>query len=331
MVSGYSAKAIAPFVISARRFMPAAQVDIFLYSNSNEPDLRRLAEAHSVTLVPFVAAPPESTTPSYSLIRKPVAWRFMLANALVNVRAACTLGWLVIDARDVVFQRHVFQTVPRTWTRNCTTLCLESRGLFDPKNPGTLIPDAGLLASTMPALGKLNIGTLQCLLGHRQLARVQTKRTMINSGVLLGGGDAFHAFMEHYAQELWRMRQRDCRDHGTAGSWWWIPDQLLLNALVYSGSMGNFSLAPRTESIGASNYSTVLLQANEDGLVYNVGSHSLLGKSPAIQRYVHNVHNPKGSARVAVLHQYDRAPALASVVKHIYGPIATYWTEEPGT
>ena len=230
----------------------------------------------------------------------------------------------------MVFQRHVFQTVPRTWTRNCTTLCLESRGLFDPKNPGTLIPDAGLLASTMPALGKLNIGTLQCLLGHRQLARVQTKRTMINSwsaprrrrcvpslhGALRTGAVA------HAPARLPRPRHR--------GLVVVIPDQLLLNALVYSGSMGNFSLAPRTESIGASNYSTVLLQANEDGLVYNVGSHSLLGKSPAIQRYVHNVHNPKGSARVAVLHQYDRARPRERCKAHLWAD-RHLLTEEPGT
>ena len=155
MASGYSASQLTPFIASARRVRRSHEVDLLLFSNSESLELQRLAEQHAVSLVKFLQRPPSSNMPSFSLMLNPVAWRFVLASALIKVRAPCTLGWLVTDARDVIFQRHVFRTVPQTWLSNRTTLSLESRALYDPQKPGMTLPNSGLLNSTLLTLRNL--------------------------------------------------------------------------------------------------------------------------------------------------------------------------------
>ena len=58
-------------------------------------------------------------------------------------------------------------------------------------------------------------------------------------------------------------------------------------------------------------------------LIYlsHVGAHSLLGQQPPVASYDFDVQNPKGESVVAVLHQFDRAKALADVIRQVYKPM----------
>ena len=88
MASGYSASQLTPFIASARRVMRSHEVDLLLFSNSESLELQRLAEQHAVSLVKFLQRPPRSNMPSFSLMLNPVAWRFVLASALIKVRTS---------------------------------------------------------------------------------------------------------------------------------------------------------------------------------------------------------------------------------------------------
>ena len=174
---------------------------------------------------------------------------------------------------------------------------------------------------------------------------------IVNSGVLMGTGQVFVALLAEYTNELhahgvadcrWPRRKgaigkgrtRGLRRFAQRGAEWWIPDQLVLNYMAIAGDgrhavpIHTYELAPQlsvnatTEPAGA----TVVLQRNEDGLIYHVGDNGPLGFLPPVGRapteFRANVRNSWGSEVAAVLHQFDRAPALANAIaKHFEEPV----------
>ena len=355
MASGYDVPKLAPFIISARRVMPVTEVSIFIFSNNPPASLRRMAAWFAVQLVRFhepSAILSNVSASDYSLVRLPVVWRFVLFEALLTIRSACTLSWLLVDSRDVIFQEHVFRSAPASWLQDRVVLGLENRALTVRGDDGEPVdvPDSGFLNSSLTGIGGLHLKSLRCLFGERQIQRMRVNRVMINSGALLGSGAAFTSFLSGYVDTLWGVRDRDCRfqERGyrdrarlikkrtgrivPPSYWWWIPDQLFLNYMVYGGDSGVEAI--ETDAINAkvasssnlTNSATVLLQRNENGgVLYTVGSNTNVGKKLLGTKFIFNVRTPAGNAVASVLHMFDRAPVLNEVVAEYFKKQVAYW------
>ena len=106
-----------------------------------------------------------------------------------------------------------------------------------------------------PALRRLHIGSVRCMYTSAELTSVDASAGLVNSGVILGAGPAFTAFLRAYADELhargtksctWPRRKgaigkgasRGVRRFAQAAASWWIPDQLVLNVLARRRAWG---------------------------------------------------------------------------------------------
>lgn len=346
MASGYSASMLTPFVTSARRVMPQSEVDLTLLTNEDAPELSRLSREHGVRLVPFTPAASLYNNTTMPLLLLPVVYRFVLSYRWVEEGSASrgVRAWLVVDCRDVIFQRHVFADAPLEWgfmkggignrTSSATgslhapersSLQYAAGGSPHGSSRGSIVLSLeaydSILNSSNPALRRLHMGSVRCMYTSGELAGVDVSAKLVNSGVVLGAGPAFTAFLRAYAAELHARGTKSClwpqrkgaigkgpmrgRSFAKAAPSWWIPDQLVLNVLAMRRAWG----------------ASLHYASNEASILFNVGDGGgLLPKAPeAIPPY-----GVRTAGLVGLVHQWDRSPALREAITSGRWPGITY-------
>ena len=281
LADNYILKHVGSLVLSVRHVARPEDVDVLLLTNVVDPHLVKWAKVLSVQLVPFFSAKNSHAVQTFQR-SMPTAgdfgvYRFFHYLAIAETR--CNRGYVFLDTRDIFWQRNLFALTPRWWWTDGVVMTAEKDLFGDPQRKVTFKDNAelkclfgGIDGFGIDGLGGINI----------------TSKQMLCSGVFGGGGPALRTFLRDVAIWLLRIGHRRCRRR-------WIPDQLLMNAMVHRDGVRN-----------------AVVSSFDDGLVY----HQITHMSKARCEPFPNVTNGGGTKVAAVVHHIDRSPHLLHVVSN---------------
>lgn len=298
LADGYNVKALVPLVESVRQVMSPQTTDLVLLTNKgSDGEFKDFATKHSLTIVPFLRAPAELKTNHGPLLAHLVVFRFRYYEAIA--RTQCHQGLLLVDMRDIFFQRNVFTEAPSSWWVNSIVVTLEGIRKYS-ANGGVAMETHNLLANPEH---QLHMNMLKCMLSSKALATLRTNETMACSGVLGGGGPALRHFLGQYnalavalfsnlpVSPAFAWHRKHAAVAEVPKCQLWIPDQMLLNYMTY-----NNLHAPRG----------LVLSRNEDGPIFHERK-ELIRKHCDVPPTVMNEDRTRVAA---VVHHIDRSPDL---------------------
>jgi hypothetical protein len=277
MARGIDASSAYRFVRSLRAAMPYARAVVFTDAASLAADasLRGIYESFGATLVEFDLA---RDVPPAAAAWHPSSYRWLLMRDWLRAHVAAAApgadagAIFFADVRDAVFQGDVFAAAAERGGEGAVPL----RGFFAFKESRHLTI----------AADPVNRDWVKDCFGATGLADVGGN-VISCSGTSLGEVRAALAYAEAMSETL--MERRSCERMGV--------DQGVHNFLVYSGV-----LAARLEALAP--VAPLALISNEDGFVATVQTMPELVRDRA-GRVLNAAAVP-----YAVVHQYDRSPAL---------------------
>ena len=291
LADGYGISNLKPMVCSIRKTIE--NTDIILLNNNNDKNFKKWANKNKVILLNYNQAPMKIIRNS-PLLADFGVYRFRHYEEIVNTK--CYHKYLLVDVRDIFFQNDIFKLTPVKWW-NSVIVSLEGRNKYNFK--GDVLSDNYNILNNPNH--NLHMKMLNCMFKKKELEHLNKNGTMICSGVIGGGGDSLRNFLHmynSYADIVFSNKEDKTIVNGIVTKkkripkcQRWIPDQMLLNFIVYHENI---------------NLKHIIMNTNENGFIYHQRS-QLVTKHNDVPPFVMN----ENRTRVAsVVHHFDRSRTL---------------------